>query len=1548
MGENMKRFKSHIVIILLLMMSIGWSTTIRAEVTSVYPVELSAVVTPPFGTCLADYVKSGRFQLHALLRDFTKTKVNFKIEMRIRTVDGKLVFQSHIGNSLNFELSPGHPIMLPNETNHSFINELLKQENVRVNKTSSKTNCFDEGAYVITFQAYEAWGYPMRRIPVSREASVTVFMKAGDEKIYLITPYDGDTVCGNVNYLWQPAKYTGGTLKYHMEVAQVPEGHSGYGIFTESATRAFREDNLMVSMKQDVDQTHYTKGATYAWRVTADYGVAGKAISEVRTFVYCGTPKPLAMMTESRKINSKLDTLKIIKANDSLFKTDPADPTRQYRLVVDNPVTVECKYDEESIRKKYCNVNIEIRKHGASEWTPYSLYNPCRMDGVDTVKHKFTDLSYNTTYELRAQYVKCKSAGEKKGSEDTPCGELEYGPYGEVKKIYIENPPIPSDCGEDIASLTDCGEAGGKEFKVGDTLNANGMLVVIDKIEEQKKGKNAEEKTEEKDGEKKTTKVSSTNTTISGTGVTDSPFTNHLKLQMRFKNIEVNCQGEMVSGEVKSVYDNGRSALWDWNAMTGQGADGGEDNPLGALVCQSSGDVAKMKHGDFMLMKPKTDKKEEKKKNVSTEGNSTQVGGIKEIGNVGMSIKKTANNDVEKTGGTDAKHQDTTYVGKLISIPSSIYSTKGRVTNERHFLYFKKNDDESVAFDDGSEAVYRKIAATDYVYYDDPGRHYRIPWLATTPGRLTKLRVTDEYLRDGGEDYEEVKFLMRMKDESPESTNTYLELKCDTINKEREKREYVVYVPGTSDTQISTQVIAVGRKKNDAKYEDAGMMMVANYAEKVQKVKLVPVGGTQQVDEESVAKEMNKTYNKLGVKIEVSLDPPFEDESLSLLMPDGKLNIGTTSTFSKLSYEMKMLKKLYYESNRERIEKGTTYFFLVPELVMTTTDADGKETETSVEGDMPRDQSVGCISMKKTNRENLGRVLSHELGHGMFSLQHTFDYGDATSRGKTKNLMDYGGGTDFAHFQWRLIQHPTWAWSFLQDDEDGFSMVPAYDYLPISKEVYDRYDNSMSNNDYSTLSSEEYFNWHGKEEEKILYVTPNGEILELPATYHPSFTGKTMYKNVDERIPLGCLTGFYDGESYYRSKYEYRDSRYIFLGYFNDNDDKYDAENKTQTQHWNATVMVGIENEKRCECDFYKVAYSGSPYLGVEHPISEEKITLPEEEIHDCFSPSCPRWIGFYLLDENCTYTKVSLPAGYSPQGSATEVGATVYGKWREVPTYNYKLKGEEYKTLKIKREFDYPVSIKTTDGWGFYRHYYPLYQLESGTYIALDFYSNEATEEPPVLYMSNDLKNWYLADLDRFRETSCFVCDFRKIEEEAGNKVKRVVDEVTNNIKENKLELLFDVAIITTSALFTAGIGSAVMLSVSTSLNSWKGINMVNKMYKGAQYINKTKFVKGINQIEGVYSKFGTKADLLVRLIGGKEMADKYVPATFANSTTSIILCATDNENCLTLKLLDISLESTATGLSLNFVNSNPLTHIESILDVLYVSRNIIDIKEK
>ena len=87
--------------------------------------------------------------------------------------------------------------------------------------------------------------------------------------------------------------------------------------------------------------------------------------------------------------------------------------------------------------------------------------------------------------------------------------------------------------------------------------------------------------------------------------------------------------------------------------------------------------------------------------------------------------------------------------------------------------------------------------------------------------------------------------------------------------------------------------------------------------------------------------------------------------------------------------------------------------------------AKGLSSDTAfLQGEMPRKSRFGYIFSK--DGEELSKTIAHELGHGLFTLQHTFDseYAGKKSQKTSSNLMDYAKGTSLAAFQWNIMANP--------------------------------------------------------------------------------------------------------------------------------------------------------------------------------------------------------------------------------------------------------------------------------------------------------------------------------------------------------------------------------------------------------------------------------------------------------------------------------------------------------------------------------------------
>ena len=100
------------------------------------------------------------------------------------------------------------------------------------------------------------------------------------------------------------------------------------------------------------------------------------------------------------------------------------------------------------------------------------------------------------------------------------------------------------------------------------------------------------------------------------------------------------------------------------------------------------------------------------------------------------------------------------------------------------------------------------------------------------------------------------------------------------------------------------------------------------------------------------------------------------------------------------------------------------------------------DSKLAAAGDMPRGKQFGYLFMDNIASHELPRLVAHELGHGIFTLSHSFDVNYSGDRNKqlTSNLMDYANGTELAAFQWNVMANPaplTW----FDDEEDGMAIV---------------------------------------------------------------------------------------------------------------------------------------------------------------------------------------------------------------------------------------------------------------------------------------------------------------------------------------------------------------------------------------------------------------------------------------------------------------------------------------------------------------------------
>ena len=961
-----------------------------AQSGTVYPIDLSVMMTPPYGPCLKEYVGSDRINIQALLKDFTKNSDQFVVELKVTDNRNRMVLLTHFGD---YDFPAGKTFtypMGPNSTSAQKSNVLHDLFNNA--KIKPKDECFEEGAYTFVFQAFDAHSYGSRKVALSMPFTYPVFLQGNTVQPLQIYPYEHEVICnhafeytakngikkiatqlGGIAYQWQSANPTGMRVGYHVQVVDLGEiaGRTKENIESAAQSSFGITDKYILDRRtytpfcnHDFTAANYVEDHAYAWRVMA---VTGDALDKeasftdknapVRVFYFCGAPgiekDDYVVVKDERKFDKDLAKVKM----DTIKSAD---------------LNALAMWRDSSVKDAYCGVNVEIRKKGQDKWTPYFVEKTADfVAGKEPTDNNFNfeNLSYNTHYEVRAQYVKCDNCSDR-------TENCVYAPYSDIMEFVIDQPIDSAVCGDNLPKLADCGE-GSEIPKVvaGDIIIANGTEVVVDSVSYPN---------------------ASDSSIISGTAHLCMPMIKNIQLKMEFEEIQINCAKELVMGRIKSVWDETTCAMIDLDEAGGQNSTGGKDNPSSDATVEP--------------YDPAT-------------ASSKPSGTLMVDGNKNVMFR------------TD-KDGEVVTIGKFVSFTSSEYQSTNYLADNTHYVEFYNEDKVNNAFDNDQQGYYRNIK-NEYEYFDTPHTNVVLPWLANNPGKQKIIKAREVKKKSTSASFESVLFVIPC-----ESGYIQLETTKDANG------NYELNIPGLADVASSTPIYAIARTSDETPYFDAGKMMQANYAERTHKLIIVSLIGDLDASYKTEAeKALNSIYGRVGVSWTVELTKFDNDSIKNEILKDGlSIAADDESCWKKETKEMRAIRKLYSESNE--IEDNTAYLFVVNRA------QEDKFKDT--EGDMPRGQAVGYIFKDKVNdAPKFGRLVAHEIGHGVYKLQHTFDYdGLAEKKAQTDNIMDYNTSkpNDFlAHYQWRVMQDSVmFVWGLFQDDEDGMGMLDRFHWIGYS------------------------------------------------------------------------------------------------------------------------------------------------------------------------------------------------------------------------------------------------------------------------------------------------------------------------------------------------------------------------------------------------------------------------------------------------------------------------------------------------------------------
>ena len=479
-------------------------------------------------------------------------------------------------------------------------------------------------------------------------------------------------------------------------------------------------------------------------------------------------------------------------------------------------------------------------------------------------------------------------------------------------------------------------------------------------------------------------------------------------IALRFDRLRINVDKYQIDGTVEASYDEGKGKI----ANTDYIDDGGKDlRPTTLRIREQKLGFSLPESPRFFLKRP-TNSSESGRFQLETqdaEGNPQTIqlellegADYKSI--FPMTVTDAEGNSYQiQTEESGLQDDDTsTSQGQIVLKAERVVQVgdfNADALSKKYGQVRFERGQGKYAFDDGKEAWYQKSVKLDR-FYKPFAKDYIAPWKLIPEGETDV--VTAHY--EGKKSIDVSKLVFTSDTKSPALPASYDET----------SRTWSIKLPSVA-SGAAYEVFAVYEG------EVLGKLHVVSYTKQQHKVTLVPINDAT-FDKAQIERELNAVYTPVGIYFDVEVDermrgdyswevPSEQDKLLSLV---GKSFWGYDKEV-KESTEMLRLQQAY------QAKAGTlegAYLFVLD-------GAKGIEGQKgSLLGEMPRKSRFGYLFSK--DGEELSKTIAHELGHGLFTLQHTFDseYAGKKSQDTSSNLMDYTKGTSLAAFQWNVMANP--------------------------------------------------------------------------------------------------------------------------------------------------------------------------------------------------------------------------------------------------------------------------------------------------------------------------------------------------------------------------------------------------------------------------------------------------------------------------------------------------------------------------------------------
>lgn len=476
------------------------------------------------------------------------------------------------------------------------------------------------------------------------------------------------------------------------------------------------------------------------------------------------------------------------------------------------------------------------------------------------------------------------------------------------------------------------------------------------------------------------------NSPYSGRGYIVVPYLGDTKIAVEFNSIVINTDYQLISGIVETSYNPDWKNVGDVEDFTGEGQGGQIEETvpfiIKDIVINANGDIlVNGIDGQQVTIPGGKDTVITDSGGIAADGTiiPPKVYNVDKEGNgsnEGDSFAKGGKSTPENTDGVDKNGQATAFTAKGITIAFSNNEDPNKGAKSKY------------AFDvmpEGASTALKKL----YKQVDNVALPYKAVLNGYSDTMLAKVSVTDASIK-----LDSIVF----KNQNGAK-----------IQAVRNDNVFVLTVKGNL-SYAEDQILAT--IKQGDKWKVIGSFMLVHISPKEVNLVLVPLNKSTQIPS-NAENDLNNIYSKVGIKLNIS-----RSEKIDYTDVDKKIEVGDSDFFEAYTNEQQKINDLIKKSQNY---KENAYYLVYSDL---------PSNKLNIQGFMPLKGQFGYVF-------NTGdaAIAGHELGHGIFGLEHPFT--NKSDERKTKFLMDYNNGREIWHNDWKQINDPKFKLYLFQKDSQG-------------------------------------------------------------------------------------------------------------------------------------------------------------------------------------------------------------------------------------------------------------------------------------------------------------------------------------------------------------------------------------------------------------------------------------------------------------------------------------------------------------------------------